>query len=138
VFLDCNLLIFFKLKKTMPGEHARISVYATKLPLNQRSSAHPFGGFVLNVAVSTDGHRDEGDKIFCVVIPFGEWVGGELGLYEPGLLFRLRPWDAIIFSSCDVTHFNLDFEGIRCSLVLHSDKYGDRWVQNKNDWEARK
>jgi hypothetical protein len=72
-----------------------------------------------------------------VVIPFGEWTGGELGFVEPGLLFRLRAWDAIIFASCDITHFNLDFQGVRCSLVLHSDKHGDRWVQNKNNWEAR-
>ncbi|KAJ7625119.1 hypothetical protein DFH06DRAFT_1008310, partial [Mycena polygramma] len=107
------------------------------LPLNQRSAAHPFGGYVFNFIVSTDGHCDGGDKIFCVVIPFGEWKGGELGLHEPGLLFRLRAWDAIIFPSCYVTHFNMDFSGIRCSLVLHSDKYGDNWVQSKNNWQSR-
>ncbi|KAJ7899488.1 hypothetical protein B0H14DRAFT_2268433, partial [Mycena olivaceomarginata] len=105
------------------------------LPLNQRSVAFPFGGYVLNIAVSADGHRDGKDKIFCVVIPFGEWEGGELGLHEPGFLFRFRPWDAIIFPSWQITHFNMDFKGIRCSLVLHSDKEGDKWVQTKNNWE---
>ncbi|KAJ7649008.1 hypothetical protein DFH06DRAFT_1135269 [Mycena polygramma] len=79
-----------------------VHVFAHKLPLNQRSPAHPFGGYVFNFVVSTDGHRDGGDKIFCVVIPFGEWTGG-----------------------------------IRCSLVLHSDKYGDNWVQTKNNWQSR-
>ncbi|KAJ7504087.1 hypothetical protein B0H11DRAFT_1710380, partial [Mycena galericulata] len=121
----------------LPKEYNAIRVYATRLPLNERSHAHPFGGFVFNVSVSTRGHRDEGDKLFCVVLPFGEWTGGELGLFEPKLLLRPRPWDAIIFPSCKITHFNLDFEGIRLSLVLHSDKYGDRWVQDMNGWEAR-
>jgi len=105
--------------------------------LNERSIAHPFGGFVINVAVSTRGHRDSGDKIFCIVIPFGDWTGGELALFEPGFVFRLRAWDAIVFPSCNVTHFNLPFQGTRLSLVLHSDKYGDRWVQDQNGWAAR-
>jgi hypothetical protein len=121
----------------LPKEHAQISVYAERLPLNERSVAHPFGGFVINVRVSTKGHRDGGDKLFCVVIPFGDWKGGELVTFEPGCVFRLRPWDAIIFSSCKITHFNLVFEGVRLSLVLHSDKYGDHWVQDQNGWASR-
>ncbi|KAJ7829621.1 hypothetical protein B0H13DRAFT_1655569, partial [Mycena leptocephala] len=91
-----TIIIEKHLKKLLPEEYDQIQVYASQLPLNQRSHAHPFGGFVLNIAVSTKCHRDEGDKIFCVVIPFGEWTGGELGFVEPGLLFRLRAWDAII------------------------------------------
>lgn len=51
-----------------------------------------------------------------------------------GFVFLLKPWDILIFPSCDITHFNLDFEGVRLSLVLHSDKYGDRWVINRNGW----
>jgi hypothetical protein len=33
-----------------------------------------------------------------------------------------------------MTHFNLHFEGVRASLVLHSDKYGDQWVRDRNGW----
>jgi hypothetical protein len=118
----------------MPEEHAEIKIYVSKLPLNERSLAYPFGGFVINVSVSTRAHRDRFDKLFCVVIPFGKWTGGELCLYEPGFVFRLQPWDILIFPSCDVTHFNLHFEGTRLSLVLHSDKYGDQWVRDGNGW----
>ncbi|KAJ7695870.1 hypothetical protein B0H16DRAFT_1224749, partial [Mycena metata] len=84
-------------------------IYVTKLPLNERSLAYPFGGFVINVSVSTRGHRDRFDKLFCVVIPFGKWTGGELCLFEPGFVFKLHPWDILIFPSCDITHFNLHF-----------------------------
>ncbi|KAJ6542472.1 hypothetical protein DFH09DRAFT_1089025 [Mycena vulgaris] len=132
-----TIIIEFHMRKLLPKEHADISVYATRLPLNERSLAHPFGGFVINVRVSTRGHRDGGDKLFCVVIPFGNWTGGELVMYEPGCVFRPRPWDAIIFPSCQITHFNLTFEGVRLSLVLHSDKYGDGWVQDQNGWASR-
>ncbi|KAJ7432244.1 hypothetical protein B0H11DRAFT_1760779 [Mycena galericulata] len=129
--------IEFHLVKLLPKEHASIKVYATRLPLHERSHAHPFGGFVFNVRVSTRGHRDSGDKLFCVVLPFGSWTGGEVGMFEPGFLFRPRAWDGIIFPSCNITHFNMNFNGIWLSLVLHSDKYGDRWVQNQNGWKAR-
>ncbi|KAJ7508001.1 hypothetical protein B0H11DRAFT_2218000 [Mycena galericulata] len=123
--------IEFHLVKLLPKEHASIKVYATRLPLHERSHAHPFGGFVFNVRVSTRGHRDSGDKLFCVVLPFGSWTGGEVGMFEPGFLFRPRAWDGIIFPSCNITHFNMNFNGIRLSLVLHSDKYGDRWKMKK-------
>jgi hypothetical protein len=135
----------------LPEEYEVIKVFVNQLPLNERSLAYPFGGFVINIGVATKAHRDRFDKIFCVVIPFGKWTGGELCLYEPGFVssfpvaacshfrfqgfvFRLKPWDILIFPSCDITHFNLDFQGVRLSLVLHSDKYGDRWVRNRNGW----
>jgi hypothetical protein len=76
------------------------------------------------------------DKRICVVMPFGDWEGGELCLYELGLVIKLKPGDIVIFPSCDITHFNLHFTGLRGSLVLHSDKQGDSWVQDFNGWSA--
>ncbi|KAJ6471175.1 hypothetical protein DFH09DRAFT_1344293 [Mycena vulgaris] len=124
-------------KRFLPEEYLEIKIYVTKLPLNERSAAHPFGGFVINISARTDAHRDIFDKLFCIVIPFGRWKGGELCLYELGFVFRLHPWDMLVFPSCDITHFNLDFEGTRLSIVLHSDKSGDKWVQTGNGWVAR-
>ncbi|KAJ7703456.1 hypothetical protein B0H16DRAFT_1347120, partial [Mycena metata] len=121
----------------LPKQYDRICVTASQLPLNQRSEAYPFSGYVLNISVSTRGHRDKGDLEFCVVLPLGQWTGGGLGLFEPGFLFRLRSMDAIIFPSCDITHFNEDFKGIRMSLVLHSDKHGERWVVDRFGWRPR-
>jgi hypothetical protein len=113
-----------QVQKFQPEEYEEIKIFVDKLPLNERSLAYPFGGFVINVSVSTRAHRDRFDKLFCVVIPFGHWTGGELCLYEPGLALRLHPWDIVIFPSCNITHFNLHFDGVRLSLVLHSDCYG--------------
>ncbi|KAF8207540.1 hypothetical protein K438DRAFT_1755576 [Mycena galopus ATCC 62051] len=121
-------------KQFHPDGYNEIKVFATKLPLNKRSMAYPFGSFVINVSISTKTHHDRFDKLFCVVIPFGDWTGGELCMFEPGFVFRLQPWDMVLFPSCDITHFNLDFEGVRLSMVLHSDKYGDQWIRNGNGW----
>ncbi|KAJ7611356.1 hypothetical protein DFH06DRAFT_936101, partial [Mycena polygramma] len=67
-----------------PKEYEGLHIYADVLPMNASSPAYPFGGFVLNLRASTWGHRDEGDKTLCVVIPFGRYVGGQLCLYELG------------------------------------------------------
>jgi hypothetical protein len=71
-----------------------------------------------------------------VVIPFGEFTGGELGLHEAGLLFGLKTGDIIVFLSFRFSHFNLHFKGSRGSLVRHSDKEGKDWVQNRNGWDC--
>jgi hypothetical protein len=96
--------------------------------------AHPFTGIVININVATLGHRDRKDKRICLVLPIGDFTGGELCLYEPGLVIALRPGDLVIFPSYRYTHFNLDYEGLRSSLVLHSDKEGDRWLTDRNGW----
>jgi hypothetical protein len=82
----------------------------------------------------TLGHRDRKDKAICLVIPIGDFTGGQLCLYEAGLVLGLNAGDMVIFPSHRYTHFNLDFEGIRASLVLHSDKEGDRWLIDRNGW----
>lgn len=90
---------------------------------------------MLNISVSTHGHRDAMDKKICVVAPFGLWKGGELCLFEVGLVLKLKPGDVVIFPSCDITHFNLAFQGLRASLVLHSDRQGDEWGTDRNGWK---
>lgn len=122
----------------MPEEFDKIAAYCDMLPLNETSPAYPFGGFVVNICVATDAHRDIGDKILCVVIPFGDYTGGDLGVYETGILWGLAPGSVFIFPSCELTHFNLHYSGLRGSLVLHSDRWGDKWVENHNGWEVHR
>ncbi len=108
-------------------------VFVDHLPLNDKSAAYPFSGFVINVGVSTNGHRDGFDKLACAVILFGDWKAGELCLYEAGYVWRLKPWDVLIFPSGCITHFNLHMTGLRGSLVLHSDNRGDSWASGEDD-----
>lgn len=61
-------------------------------------------------------------------------MGGDLCLYQPGLMLLLCSEDAVIFHSCEVTHFNLTYTGKQASLVLHSDREGLKWVDGKMCW----
>ena len=89
---------------------------------------------MINFCVSTDAHRDGSDVKLCVVIPFGRWKGGEIVLYELGLVLKLHSGHVLVFPSRIITHFNLHFTGLRGSLVLHSDDKGQSWVDNFNGW----
>jgi hypothetical protein len=125
---------FLQLKHHLPAEYDRLEAYVSKLPLGCNSPAHPFGGFVINISACTDAHADVGDKLLCVVIPFGRFTGGELVLHELGLVFRMQPGDVLIFPSWKINHYNLHFQGIRVSIVMHTDKHGDQWVEDANKW----
>ena len=75
-----------------------------------------------------------GDKGWCTTITLADCIGGQLALHELGLVFDSAPGDMITFQSCNQTHFNLHMKGIRASLVLHSDREGDKWANDCNGW----
>lgn len=106
------------------------------LPLDSACPSAPFGGFVINLNACTWAHRDAGDKLLCLVIPFGKYAGGELCLYEAGFVWDLQIGDILVFPSCDLTHFNLHFTGQRGTMVLHSDRQGDAWISDRNGWSV--
>ena len=104
------------------------------LPCSDVSPVYPFGGFVININVTTRIHRDHGDHDICLVLTISDCTGGELCLFEPGIVLGLRTGDAVVFSSAAISHFNLHYKGIRASIVLHSDKRGMDWVADRNGW----
>lgn len=123
------------LQEHLPDEFEDLRVFCEILPLNRRSATYPFPGFVLNLRVCTDAHVDSNDNILCVVMPFGSYKGGALVLHEPGLVLDLKPGDILIFPSFRITHFNLHFNGVRGSVVMHSDKEVKSWNIDRNGWD---
>ena len=121
------------LAKHLPKEYKTVSILLEDLPLHDRPPTYPFGGFVLNIQVCTDGHVDEFDDTLCLVLPFGQFEGGHLVLWEPGLVVELNQGDFILFPSSKITHFNLHFTGFRGSLVMHTDRELRTW-SDKNGW----
>ena len=134
-FKDVCQVVSDIIKKHLPDLHAQISIFCDILPLNDRPTTHPFPGCVINLQVATEGHLDSGDDTICVVIPFGDFEGGELVLSDAGLMINLQEGDVFIFPSFRLTHFNMHFTGVRGSLVMHSDKDGKRWVKDRNGWQ---
>ncbi len=124
------------LQTHMHDDFNHLRVFCEILPLNRCPATYPFPGFVLNINVCTDAHIDANDDRICVVIPFGPYKGGELVLYEAGLILELCEGDILIFPSCRITHFNLHFVGVRGSIVMHSDKEVKSWNANRNGWNG--
>jgi predicted 2-oxoglutarate/Fe(II)-dependent dioxygenase YbiX len=122
------------LKRLLPIDCKILEKWIEALPLKEASAVHPFGGFVININVATSGHRDWMDKLICMVLVISDCEGGELVLYEPGLVLDLRSGDMAVFPSDDITHFNLHFKGKRISLVFHTDKTAVKWEEDRNAW----
>jgi hypothetical protein len=119
-----------------PNEYRKIKAFVDVLPLNQSPTSYPFASFVVNVQASLEAHKDGGDDTLCVTIPFGKWTSGRLVLHEAGIVLDLSVGDVVIFPSCYITHFNLDFDGVRCSIVMFSDKHGKEWLRFRNGWNG--
>ncbi|TFK59190.1 hypothetical protein BDN72DRAFT_781076 [Pluteus cervinus] len=120
----------------LPEEYEKLRKFAEVLPGNELAPAHPFAGFVINLNVATALHRDWGDESICVVTVVSDCEGGELVLLEPGLVLELRHGDTVIFPSSKISHFNQHFNGMRSSIVCHSDKFSRTWVGARNGWET--
>lgn len=91
---------------------------AELLPGHNVPAFWPFQSLVLNINAITKAHRDEKDCQLCLVIPIGDFVGGELCLLEMGLVLDVKPGDIVIFPSSEVTHFNLHFQGLFIVSIL--------------------
>ena len=89
---------------------------------------------IVNLGAETTAHIDPQDDDLCLVIPFGDWKGGELCFYELGIALELCPGDVVMFPSNQITHFNLCMEGHRGSFVLCSDVQMEGWVGDRNGW----
>jgi hypothetical protein len=109
-------------------------MFADVLPLNTASPSYPFSGFMFNLRVVTDAHKDPKDKTWCEIIFLNECRGGHLCLHELGLKLNGKTGNILIFASCYITHFNSHFEGLRATLVLHTDKEGDKWADDGGGW----
>jgi hypothetical protein len=87
------------------------------------------------MGAETEGHIDTKDDGLCVVVPFGNWEGGELCLYQPGIVLELNPGDMVAFPSDRIAHFNLEMSGLRGSLVMATDRDIRAWSETRNHWE---
>ncbi|KAF7981009.1 hypothetical protein HWV62_35845 [Athelia sp. TMB] len=111
----------------MPQQYKELEVHCDFLPLHDQPPGRPFTSMVVNLGAVTKGHRDGGDKTWCGTFTVGDCKGGQICFYEAGLVLESRPSDFISFESQEQTHFNLHIEGIRGSIVLHSDRTMDSW-----------
>ncbi|KAJ6552911.1 hypothetical protein B0H19DRAFT_930816 [Mycena capillaripes] len=122
------------LQHANPEAYDEIRQFADVLPLNATSPAYPFSGFMVNFRVVTDAHKDGLDSKWCLIIFVKQGEGGQTCLAELGLKVNGKTGVMLTFTSCWITHFNSHFVGKRCSVVLHTDKGGDSWVEDSGGW----
>jgi hypothetical protein len=122
------------MQKILPDNFKNLGVLVETLPLNEWTPIYPFSGIIVNVNIATRGHRDEGDEELCMVITVSDCEGGALVLHEAGIVVESSNGDCVGFPSVTQTHYNLDFTGLRASLVFHTDKDLQRWFKNMNGW----
>ncbi|KAG6914769.1 hypothetical protein DXG01_015441 [Tephrocybe rancida] len=134
---DVGHYISENLKHHLPDVYAKLNAFTSILLLFFNSPVHPFGGFVVNIAACSNGHKDSMDRLICVIIAFGCWTGGDLCLKEAGVALKLDHANAVIFQSGKITHFNTHYEGYGVSFVLHSDTMGEGWVYDLNGWRQQ-
>ena len=125
-----------QLREKLPDQYDTIRLFAEALPGKEASPTFPFSGFAVNINVVTRAHRDVKDETLCVVLVVGSFDGGELVLWEPGLVLELQNGHAVAFPSMEITHFNLHFKGKRASLVLHTDASGTNYHKTRNGWSS--
>lgn len=123
------------MKKIMQEEFNLLEAYIQILPGRDSPPFSPFLSIAININVATKAHRDPMDKVVCLVLTLTKARRGDLVLHEPGIFVDLKNGDIIIFKSSKITHFNLHYTGYRASIVLHSDKGIDCWVENRNNWQ---
>ena len=79
-----------QLREKLPDQYDTIRLFAEVLPGKEASPAFPFSGFTVNINVVTRAHRDVKDETLCVVLVVGSFDGGELVLWEQGLVLELQ------------------------------------------------
>lgn len=130
-------IIVATIMKQLPVQYHCLSVNLQRIPNSEPIPTAPFCGYVLNLHVATEVHKDDGDPPggLCVVVVFGEFEGGSLVLYEPGLRLDLKNGDVVMFPSSRISHFNLHYRGKRGSIVMHGDRWYKTWVEGKTGWK---
>jgi hypothetical protein len=86
-----------QIKECLPTEYEVLVELAQDLPGGEVSPVTLFLSLVVNLNVSTLGHRDRFDKDFCVVLPLGDFRGGALVMFEQRLVLELRSGDFAMF-----------------------------------------
>ncbi|KAG8711822.1 hypothetical protein FRC09_020392 [Ceratobasidium sp. 395] len=129
--------IITKLKQRFPDLMGRHAQFSASLGPTYTMGCAPFCMAVLNIQPVTNGHRDMSDPVdsICLVLALGDFTGGELCLYAPGLVLELPHGSCVAIRSKRDIHFNLHFKGQRFSFVLTSDKCLKRWAEESNHWE---
>jgi predicted 2-oxoglutarate/Fe(II)-dependent dioxygenase YbiX len=76
----------------------------------------------VNYNITTKFHIDLSDEGMCVIVPVGEWEGGELIIPQLGIKINLVKGQVVMMRSSLLVHGNYIARGFRIGLVFFSHK----------------
>lgn len=120
----------------MPEEVTELKLYCEILPNHPPSASYPFAGYTINVNVCTVAHLDRLDRRLCFSTPVHDGEGGELFLYELGLIFKMRTLDFLVWDSARITHFNALYAGERLSIIGNTCSASQAWIRDFNGFKS--
>lgn len=127
---------YFQMADHLPDDYDVLMRLSHSLPGGYEGPVPPFLSLAINLNIRSEAHRDLMDKNICLVVPLGNFEGGELVLVEQGLVLALSSGDVVVFRSAEATHFNLDYKGERASFVLYTDQNVATWADSHNFWDG--
>ena len=92
------------------------------MPLDIRLVGRAFPTAAVNYGVA-EPHYDWNDYIdgLSLLIPYGNFEGGELVFRDLGLCIKCKAGDVVAFNSANLLHENLEVrDGVRYSIVFFS------------------
>ncbi|KAG0699446.1 hypothetical protein DFH29DRAFT_1001957 [Suillus ampliporus] len=101
------------IKKCLPTEYEVLVELAQDLPGGEVSPVMPFLSLVVNLNVSTLGHRDRFDKDFCLVLPLGDFKGGALESVNQ---------DEVTMSAAELQSMKTELERLRKAEHMEANK----------------
>ena len=115
--------------------------------LQARHNLQPLCGIWFGVAIneavtgSTGTHLDFNDSGYNCVVPWGEYKGGALVLWQLKMIVELEPGNAFFFMGSLIAHNVGEIEGVRNSIDLFchknvlswKDRCDEEWRGNMNE-----
>jgi hypothetical protein len=125
-WIDANQQLFKRLSDDLrlinPECYVKFRSIQPYLPAELQPLCGVFPGLAINQAMTGDSgiHQDWGDyyRGFNCVVPWGNFTGGGLVLYQAGIVYELQPGDVLYFYGNIMAHNVVDIVGERNVLDL--------------------
>ena len=145
-WLDANQALFRRLSDTLrlinPECYVKFRGIQSYLPADMQPLCGIFPGLAINQGMTGDSgiHQDWGDyyRGFNCVVPWGDFTGGGLVLYQAGIVYELKPGDVLYFYGNILAHNVINIEGERNVLDLFCDRELLSWKKKLQMNKAKK